>query len=137
VTDLIPVALAVNNDQGNHSGKLCAIVIGGGSLDVDAEFESAYLDAPIAVCRYHSDVKQLQIGRQRFPVSGYKTWYGNMLWDGAFVEPKVSGDILLWLWHHRDRVHLIGGAEDLYDAWKNETTRFLRRTKTGRWVAVT
>lgn len=94
----IPIMLDINDDIGNHKGKVSDVVIGDQANGDYIELE--LIDAPMLdngmACRFIGD-KKLRLGRRIFPILGYQSFVGNIYWECAHVTEKIAADILNYL----------------------------------------
>ncbi len=123
---MIVVSFCCNNpDNGDPTGKVCAVQIHGGSGVDDLEFEGPSFPDATTILRQVPLPDNapsrcdggFKIGRYTFPCTGWKSWYGNWCWDGT----RMTGiDVLVLIRTLRKlRYRLVAGESKLYDAYES------------------
>jgi hypothetical protein len=106
------INMAVNDDNGDHSGRIEMI-----------EFETASDDYPLklecedgAVCSVDHKAKTISIDGKSFTYHAYSTWAGNMAWDAMSVTKQTAEAIA----NHLCRAggwHCFEAWSHIYEAW--------------------
>jgi hypothetical protein len=123
VTEYIEFDMCVNDDQGygQHTGKLRAAQFStrdSNELDIHIECVGREM-----TCR-KLDGNHIRVGRRIFPVVGYQSYVGNMMWDSALVTVETANAIV-------DALRTSGnyapdnGAANLWDRREAESPLFL------------
>jgi hypothetical protein len=106
----VTISLATNDEHGNETGKLSAVQLGNGALDLQwGEIGSE----PRYRLLYR---KFLFIQRRRYDVTAVHAWYGNWCWTGVSMQASEAVKLLNNL-SNDDRWHCEGGWCDLSDAY--------------------
>lgn len=116
----VPIMLAVNDDNGNHTKKINEIEIGdvvnGDFIRLDAL--EAYMLGDGITC-YLVDAFKLRIGRRVFPINGYTKYVGNIVWYCAHVDEKVAAEIVNYL-HRRGDFTFDEATESFSRKWHDD-----------------
>lgn len=113
--------LAVNDNAGNHTGKVSRIAIGD-------EIDGKYLQLECllkrgAACKSNGD--KIRIGWKTFAITGYSTHVGNIVWDCAHVTAKVAADIANKLHAKKDYIWSCFEATDcMAEKWNHDEPIF-------------
>lgn len=115
----VDVMLAVNDDNGNHTGRLIAVEIPDWITLEGPIFEPR--SAP--VCRVvpvkdAPGLNWLLVRRKRFPIISYSENVGNLVWDCAWMARHIAAGLL----NHLRKMDLFDCTEavsDLYEKWQD------------------
>jgi hypothetical protein len=103
--------LAVNDDDGNHTGRVAVVQV----VDLfELEGPGAYDHMADTHCQHAAGT--LTIGERSWPIDGYATWVGNIVWDCAHVSADVVAEIVNYLRTLPDW-DCIEAESSLYDKW--------------------
>ena len=104
------ISLATNDDHGNDTGRVSAIQLGNGGIDLQwGEIGSEP--------RYSVRGGLLHLSRRRFKILGGKhEWVGNWCWSAVTMTAQETARFLNYL-SLDDRWHCEGGLCDLTDAY--------------------
>jgi len=109
----VVVSLATNDAHGVDTGRVSAIQLGNGAIDL--QWGEIGSEPRYSVSRT-DDGYILRISRKRFRVLGKTDWYGNWCWTAVPMEMDEAVKLLNYL-SGDDRWHCEGGWCDLTDAY--------------------
>ena len=75
------------------------------------------------VCKLWYDKKHIRVGRKKFPILGYGSYVGNMMWNVARVTPEVASQIANYL-RLSGNYSPDNGSEALWERWETGTPLF-------------
>jgi hypothetical protein len=113
MAETVVISLCTNDEHGIDTGRVAAIHIGNGALELawgeigsEPRYSMARTDKGYL----------LRFGRKHFPALGKTDWYGNWCWTAV---PMLAEDAAIFLNHlsTEDRWHCEGGWCDLSDAY--------------------
>lgn len=102
----VSISIACNDENGNFTGIPSAIEIGENLLRLDNSDWSArtpkidiHIDETIDVGGFGaSKVKgHLRLSRRKFPIVGYKPYWGNIIWDLVIVDVPTAQTVVSYL----------------------------------------
>lgn len=103
------VCLCVNDDYGQDTEYIDAIDFG--------EYAHAAITDGRMVCRVDQVAKTVKLGRKKFPIHSYGTWFGNMYWNAVRVSWEVAEAIATHI--SRDKRWAIdNGYISVWEAWE-------------------
>lgn len=102
------IGVAINDDNGNSTGD-CQMM----TFDIDGE-QALELECDITF-RHLEEKKVVRIGRKEYPIHGYHTWAGNMVWDSFLVRSPVAAQIANDI---RPKANCINGWVSLYEKYE-------------------
>jgi hypothetical protein len=109
----VVISLATNDVHGNDTGRVSAIQLGNGAIDL--QWGAIGSEPRYSVSRT-DDGYILRISRKRFHALGKTDWYGNWCWTGVPMEMAEAVKLLNYL-SADDRWHCEGGWCDLTNAY--------------------
>ena len=112
----ISIALAVNDDNGNHTGRVSRV-----TFDIDGDI-TPYLDlwgdyinnGHNLVCKVTQNGTHIKFGRRQFPIMAYSAHVGSIIFDCAVVSEKVAAQIANYLWGKMECEEAVG---ELWNKW--------------------
>jgi len=106
----ISVAFAVNDEYGQTTGWIDAVDFGLEQLHVENTD-----GRPMRFTQLSDE--RIRVGRKTFPIQGYRSWLGNMMWEGVRVDIQTASRIAECL---RDSGKYAPdmGYETIWDQWK-------------------
>lgn len=110
------VMLAVNDNNGNFTGLVEQVDIAD-IIRIDCGFSPAKI-------RYNLSLSSIVIEGEVYGVTGYRTWVGNMAWDGVRMPVASAANLL-------EQLRVLGwmceeAEERMYDAWdKNDKLKHI------------
>lgn len=104
------ISLCVNDDYGQDTGYISA-------MDFGDHAHAAITDGRM-VCRVDQAAKTVKLGRKKFPIQSYRTWFGNMYWDAVRVTWETAEAIATHI--SRDKRWVVDNSYiSVLDAWEN------------------
>jgi hypothetical protein len=117
----IEVMLAVNDDNGNFSGHVAKIEIGD-AMDLEAPGFCVEDGPPIEYLPGPFPSRKIVLCGRRFPVKGYRSWVGNIIWDK--VEMSGTAVVILLNLLKREGWNCVDAETRMFNLFESETVDF-------------
>lgn len=110
------VSFAVNDEYGQTTDGIRAADFGGDWLHIEHTDGRPTGFNPMDA-KSMKRGNEVRIGRQVFPILGYCSWLGNMMWEGVKVTREVAQQIAEYL-RSTGKYQPDMGAASVFDAWE-------------------
>lgn len=108
--------LAVNDEHGNPAGQVVGLAVGDELLELEGP--GYFGDAPGDTFEYQRliEPKVIYINQCAWPVAGYASHVGNVMWDMVEIAPAILADLLNYL-RGLGHWNCTAGESGLFDKW--------------------
>ncbi|HXG85647.1 MAG TPA: hypothetical protein VNI84_16610 [Pyrinomonadaceae bacterium] len=123
----VSIAFACNDDYGNDEGKFSAAEIGDDLLSLENKYFPP--KCPRLEIRFKPEIGggfaaakgrgYVKISKRKFSIVGYKSHWGNIMWDLVIVTPETAIEIINHL-KKLDCFSCDGGGKNFFDKFNSD-----------------
>jgi hypothetical protein len=103
------IMICCNDSNGNWTGIITAIEVS--NNDGEASFTEPFYGVRGGIAKDF-----IRIGRRKFPITGQRSYVGNILWDLATVTPEIGDRIMTWI-KNQNKFQCEGGTVEFTDKY--------------------